>query len=177
MTFFGRRGGPARLVLAIVAVGVLVLLSFIIFTLNGRLDNQERANQTSIQASDRIVQVNDKVTTRLAELTELTHTAQTALDSTSALQPLLVKLGQAISPVAELLSADTTGAQITNAQLTTIQGILGQVEDTVVPLVSSAAKFGEQGKQLLNVVQGLVADLRSSVDSARTINNVLPLPG
>ena len=51
------------------------------------------------------------------------------------------------------------------------------MHDTVLPLVSSAQAFGEQGNQLLAVVQALVADLRSSVASVQTINQMLPLPG
>ncbi len=108
MIFFGRRGGPARMVLAIVAVGVLGLLTFVVFNLNTRLDNQQRANVTSIAASQDIVDVNDKVTGQLRQLTELTHTAQTALDATSALGPLLTKLDEAIAPAAAMLASSTS---------------------------------------------------------------------
>lgn len=177
MSFFGRPGGPARLVLAIVAVGVLGLLSFVIVNLNTRLDNQERVNQTSIGASGRIVAVNDKLTLQLRQLTDLTHTAQTALDSTAALGPLLGKLHDAITPAAQQLSNSTGGAQYTNQQLSNIQSILGEVQNTVNPLVASAQAFGDQGKQLLTIVQGLVKDLQASVAAAKTINQMLPLPG
>ena len=37
--------------------------------------------------------------------------------------------------------------------------------------------FGDQGKQLLSTVHGLVADLEGSVAAAKTINQMLPLPG
>ncbi|QTJ64389.1 hypothetical protein HYG77_01385 [Rhodococcus sp. ZPP] len=177
MVFFGRRGGPARMVLSIVAVGVLGLLAFVIFNLNNRLDNQQRANLTSIAASEDIVSVNDKLTSELRQMTELTNTARGALDATSALGPLLTKLDEAISPAAQMLSSNTSGAQMTNEQLTNIQGILGEVQNTVLPLVTSAQAFGEQGNQLLTVIQALVADLRSSVASVQTINQMLPLPG
>lgn len=177
MIFFGRPGGPARMVLSIVAVGVLGLLAFVVFNLNTRLDNQQRANETSITASQAIVDVNDRLTTRLLQLTELTHTAQTALDATSALGPLLVELDEAISPAAQMLASSTDGAQLTNQQLTNIQGILGEVQNTVLPLVDSARVFGDQGRQLLAVVQGLVSDLQGSVAAAQTINQMLPLPG
>ncbi len=66
---------------------------------------------------------------------------------------------------------------MTNEQLGNIQSILGEVQNTVVPLVTSAQTFGDQGTQLLSVVQALVADLRSSVTSVQTINQMLPLPG
>lgn len=177
MTFFGRRGGPARMVLSLVAVGVLGLLAFVVFNLNTRLDNQQRANTTTIDASQGIVEVNDKLTVQLQQLTNLTHTARTALDATSALGPLLTKLDEAITPAAAMLATSTSGAQMTNDQLTNIQSILGQVQNTVVPLVSSAQAFGDQGKQLLVTVQGLVTDLQVSVASAKTINQMLPLPG
>ena len=177
MIFFGRRGGPARLVLSVVAVGVLGLLAFVVFNLNTRLDNQQRANETSITASSAIVDVNDRLTNQLQQLTELTHTAQNALDSTAALGPLLVKLDEAISPAAQMLASNTEGAQLTNEQLTNIQGILGEVQNTVLPLVESARAFGDQGQQLLAVVQGLVSDLQGSVAAAQTINQMLPLPG
>ncbi|GAF48649.1 MULTISPECIES: hypothetical protein [Rhodococcus] len=177
MIFFGRRGGPSRMVLSIVAVGVLGLLAFVVFNLNTRLDNQQRANETSITASQGIVDVNDRLTGQLQQLTELTHTAQTALDATIALGPLLTALDEAITPAAQMLASSTDGAQLTNEQLTNIQGILGEVQNTVLPLVASAEAFGDQGRQLLAIVEGLVSDLHGSVAAAQTINQMLPLPG
>ncbi|OPX15000.1 hypothetical protein [Gordonia sp. i37] len=177
MTFFGRAGGPARMVWAVVLLAVLLLLSFVVFTLNGRLDNQQRANLTTVGASGRIDEVNDKVTKELAQLTDLTHTAQTALDATRKLGPLLTDLNSAIGEAAGLLDSSTGGAELTNEQLTTIQGLMVKVKKTVTPLVASAGAFGDQGDQLLTTAKGLVADLRSAVASARTINQMLPLPG
>ncbi|GCE44849.1 hypothetical protein Rhow_000475 [Rhodococcus wratislaviensis] len=177
MIFFGRRGGPARMVLAIVAVGVLGLLTFVVYNLNHRLDNQQQVNVTSIGVSQDIVDVNDKLTGQLQQLTELTHTAQTALDSAQALGPLLTKLDEAITPAAAMLAQGTSGAQMTNEQLQNIQSILGEVQNTVLPLVSSAEAFGAQGRDLLAIVQGLVSDLEGSVAAAQTINQMLPLPG
>lgn len=177
MVFFGARGGPMRMVWAVVALAVLVLLAFVVFNLNTRLDNQQRANLASVDASGRIVDVNDDVTAELRELTELTVTAQEALEATEALHPQLIELGKAIGPVADLLSENTAGAQVTNAQLTGIQNALTKVQSVIVPLVSSAEKFGDQGRELLATLDGLVEDLRVSVESARTINHMLPLPG
>lgn len=177
MILFGKPGGPARLAFALVAVGVLGLLSFVVFTLNGRLDNQQQANLTSIAASQGIVDVNDRLTNQLARLTEITHTARTALDATAALNPLLVQLDDAIRPAADMLASSTSGAQVTNEQLTSIQTVMGDVQDAVIPLVSSAEAFGGQGADLLAVVQGLVDDLAGSVEAAKTINQMLPLPG
>ncbi|ROZ88008.1 hypothetical protein [Gordonia sp. OPL2] len=177
MTFFGRAGGPMRMVWAAVMLMVLLLLSFVIYTLNGRLDNQQAANLASIGASGRIVTVNDSVTTELGQLTELTRTAQRALDSTRALGPLLAELNTAIGEATALLESSTQGAQVTNEQLTGIQSLMVRVKQTVTPLVASAAAFGEQGDQLLATARGLVTDLRSAVASARTINQMLPLPG
>ena len=62
MTFFGRQGGPMRLVLSLVAVMLLAVLSFVIFNLNTRLDNQHQANVESIHRSGQIVTVNDQLT-------------------------------------------------------------------------------------------------------------------
>ncbi len=165
------------MIFAMIAVGVLVLLSFVIFTLNGRLDNQREANEASIEGSARIVDINDRLTVQLRELTALTESAQGALDATAALGPALQQLDQAISPAADTLAANTRGAQLTNEQLLTIQSALDEVQNNVLPLVTSAEAFGDQGVQLLNLVNGLVADLESSVSSAQTINQMLPLPG
>jgi len=177
MNFFGRPGGPARLVLSVVSVGVLGVFAFVIFNLNHRLDNQQHANATSLTGSTELVSVNDKLTNQLAQLTQLTHTAQTALGATSALGPLLTKLDQAIAPAAGALATSTSNTETTNDQLTNIQNILGEIQNTVVPLVSSAATFGDQGKQLLTTVRALVNDLQGSVSAAQTINRMLPLPG
>lgn len=175
--FFGRPHGAVHLILAVVGVGVLGLLSFVVFNLNNRLDNQEKANQDTLIASHAIVDVNDKVTLRLAQLTDLTGTARQAVDETQALGPLLGQLREAVAPAAAMVASGASGAQTSNAQLTTIQGVLNAVRDKVVPLVSSAAAFGEQGKQLVGIVQGLVSDLQGAVDAAKTINKSLPLPG
>ena len=148
-----------------------------IFNLNTRLDNQQRVNVTSISASQSVVQINDKLTNQLQQLTQITHTAQDALTATSALGPLLTKLDGAITPAAEMLSNSTSGAQMTNDQLVDIQSVLGEIQNTVLPLVTSAQAFGDQGKQLLSLVQGLVSDLEGSVAAAQTINQMLPLPG
>ncbi|MFI5782876.1 hypothetical protein [Nocardia sp. NPDC051570] len=177
MNFFGRLGGPARLILSTAAAAVLGVFIFVIANLDTRLDNQQRVNETSITASRNIVDVNDRLTNQLRQLTQLTHTAQDALDATAALQPLLVKLHEAITPAARQLGASSGGAQYTNAQLADISGVLGEVQNIVVPLVSSADAFGDQGKQLLATVRGLVGDLQTAVTAAQTINRMLPLPG
>ncbi|WP_327097510.1 hypothetical protein OIE68_01125 [Nocardia vinacea] len=177
MMFFGRPGGPARTVLALVAVGVLGLLSFVIFNLNRSLDNQQHVNATSVGVSHSFLDVNDQLTRELGELTKLTGTAQTALDSIKALGPLLAKLHDAITPVAASLSSSAQGAQVTTEQLGDIARILGEVHDVVIPLVDSARTFGDQGKALLAMIEGLVTDLQAAVASAATINQVLPLPG
>ncbi|MBF6278410.1 hypothetical protein A5789_34640 [Nocardia sp. 852002-51101_SCH5132738] len=170
-------GGPARMVHSIVAVGVLGLLAFVVLDLNTRLDNQQRVNETSISASEGVVEVNDRLTSQLQQLTQLTQTAQRALDATAALGPLLSELDEAIAPAAEMLATGTSGAQLTNDQLAGIQSVLEEIQSVVLPLVSAAEAFGEQGTQLLDIVRRLVGDLTSSVAAARTINQMLPLPG
>lgn len=175
--FFGRPGGPARTVLALVAVGVLGLLSFVIFNLNHSLDDQQRVNETSIGVSQSFLDVTDELTTELGKLTQLTGTAQSALDSVRSLGPLLTKLHDAITPVAASLSSTAQRTQITTEQLATVAQILGEVHDVILPLVDSARAFGDQGKALLAMIEGLVTDLQSAVGSAATINQMLPLPG
>jgi hypothetical protein len=177
MMFFGRPGGPARTVLALVAVGVLGLLSVVIFNLNGSLDDQQRVNATSVGVSQSFLDVNDQLTDELGDLTKLTGAVQTALDSIKGLQPILGKLHDAIAPVAASLSSTAQGAQLTADQLGTIAQLLGQVHDVVAPLVESAKTFGDQGKALLAMVDGLVADLQATIASVATINQMLPLPG
>ena len=177
MTFFGRQGGPMRLVLSLVAVMLLAVLSFVIFNLNTRLENQHQANVESIHRSGQIVTVNDQLTGQLQDLTTLTADAQKALDATAALHPVLERLGEAIAPAARLLQSNTEGAQLTNDQLTAIRTVLIEVQTKVEALRTSAQAFGKQGTQLLDLVSGLVTDLKSSVSSAQTINQMLPLPG
>lgn len=172
--FFGRSHGVVRLILAISAIAVLGLLSFVVFNLNARLDAQERANQESLAASQAIVDVNDKITKRLAQLDALADTAEHAVDETEALAPLLVELRDAIAPAATAVSDGTAGAQRSNEQLVTVQGVLNKVRDKVVPLVGSAQAFGEQGKQLVAIVQGVVSDLEGAVVAAKRINDSLP---
>ncbi|AEF40625.1 hypothetical protein [Hoyosella subflava] len=174
---FGRPGGPVRTLLALVAVGVLGLLSFVVFDLNRSLDNQIRVNVASVGVSHRFLGVNDKLTKELEELARLTGTAQEALDSTAELGTLLTRLDEAIAPVAASLSGSTHGAQVTTEQLAAIAEILGDVHDVILPMVDSAQAFGDQGKALSEVLGVLVADLQASVESAATINDMLPLPG
>lgn len=165
------------MMLAIVALALLATLSFVIFNLNTRLDNQHQANLDSIDSSHQIVAVNDELTAQLSELTQLTTEAQKALDATAALGPDLEALGQAIRPVASLLTSSTKGTQLTNDQLTAISGVLSRVQAKVSSLQTSAQSFNDQGRQLLAVVEGLVTDLQNSVSSAQKINQMLPLPG
>lgn len=177
MTFFGRPGGPARMVLAVIGVGVLALLSFVVFNLNHRLDHQQAANLDTLSASHDIVNVNDLLTRRLAELTRLTATAQAALGETAALGPLLTSLREAIAPAAATVGAATDGAMTSTAKLDTMNAILAAIKEKILPLVRSADAFGGQGRQLLAIVDGLVEDLRGAVAAAVTINDSLPLPG
>jgi hypothetical protein len=175
--FFGRPGGLARLVISVLAVVVIGLLTFVVANLNHKLDIQHRTDLTTLQATGQVVDVNDRLTQRLAQLTALTHSAQGALKDTKALGPLLVQLRSALKPAAATVSSATSSVQTTHAQLTTIQGVLNAIRNKVVPLVSSASALGGQGRQLLAVVRGLVSDLRAAIAAAYTINQSIPLPG
>jgi hypothetical protein len=175
--FFGRPYGVVRMILALAGVGVLALLTFVVLNLNNRLDNQQRANLQTLAASQALVSVNNDVTDRLAQLTALTSNAGQAVHETQSLAPLLVTLREVIAPAAAMIHTGSVGGQVSNAQLTAIEGTLAEVRGTVVPLVSSARAFGGQGQQLVGIVQGLVSDLRAAVSDAETINRALPLPG
>ncbi|MEB3371356.1 hypothetical protein [Saccharopolyspora mangrovi] len=173
--FFGPRHGPARMILSLIGVAVLGLLSFVVFNLNARLDAQERANQQSLAASRAIVEVNDKLTLRLAQLDKLADSVELAVDETESLTPLLIQLRDAIGPAAAAVSDGTAGAEQSNDKLATIKGVLEQVRGRVVPLVGSAEEFGDQGKQLVAILRGLVTDLEAAVAAAERINDSLPL--
>jgi outer membrane murein-binding lipoprotein Lpp len=175
--FFGRPGGPARLVISVLAVVVIGLLTFVVANLNNKLDIQHRTDEATLQATGQVVNVNDRLTQRLAQLTALTHSAQSALTDTKALGPLLVKLREALQPAAATVSSATSNVETTHAQLTTIQGVLNVIRNKVVPLVSSAQTLGGQGRQLRSVVRGLVSDLQAAVAAAMRINQSIPLPG
>lgn len=173
---FGRRSGPVRFVLAVVVVGVLGLLAVTVFRLNARLDHQEVANQETLSASKAIVTVNDRVTARLAQLTDLTKTAGKALNETKGLEPLLVSLQEAVEPAAATIAGGRAGGEASKAQLVKIESIVNDVEGRTSRLVKNAQAFGEQGDTLLGVVRALVNDVRSALAAAERINKALPLP-
>ncbi|UGT67750.1 hypothetical protein LTT66_31905 [Nocardia gipuzkoensis] len=156
---------------------MLSVLLFVLFSLNHRLDNQYSANRQTLHNSVTVVQVNDRLTSQLKQLTDITAAAKGALQATAALTPVLDELEAAIKPAADLLSSAASNTQLSNEQLTSISSVLVQVRDTVVPLAAATQHFGDLGKQLLNTVQTLVSDLENAVTSARTINQMLPLPG
>ena len=175
-SFLGRRGGPARAVLALVMMGVLGTLAFVFVNLNMRLDAQKAANDVTVERTSVIVDVNDRVSMRLQALSDLTDKAQLALEETEGLQPSLEALSAAIGPAAATLDTATTTTVTTNDQLTTINEILVAVRDGVVPLADSAKAFGAQGNSLVDVLRLLNQDLRRAVSSARRIDNGIPLP-
>ena len=162
--------------LALLGVGVLGLLTFVVVNLNHRLDNQQVANEATLAASGDIVEVNDLLTMRLKQLVKLTDTAQLALQETAALGPLLADLRAAIGPAASTVAAATSGAETSTRKLDTMAEILRAIRAKVLPLVDAADAFGGQGRQLLRIVDGLVSDLRGAVGAAVRINASLPLP-
>ena len=174
---FGRRSGPVKAVLAAVALVVLSVLIVTFARLGQNLAAQAAINQESQRNAEAAVAVTDRLTTRLAQLTRLTDTAQLALDDTRALQPLLVQLRDATRPAADSIAVARAGGENTHTDLRRIQQIVVQLRQQVLPLVPSAAAFGDQGTQLLTILQGVNDDLETSIDAARRINNALPLPG
>jgi fructoselysine-6-P-deglycase FrlB-like protein len=174
---FGRRSGPVKAVLAAVALVVLSVLIVTFARLGQNLAAQAAINQESQRNAEAAVAVTDRLTTRLAQLTRLTDTAQLALDDTRALQPLLVQLRDATRPAADSIAVARAGGETTHTDLRRIQQIVVQLRQQVLPLVPSAAAFGDQGTQLLTILQGVNDDLETSIAAARRINNALPLPG
>jgi hypothetical protein len=174
---FGRRSGPVKAVLAAVALVVLSVLIVTFARLGQNLAAQAAINQESQRNAEAAVAVTDRLTTRLAQLTRLTDTAQLALDDTRALQPLLVQLRDATRPAADSIAVARAGGETTHTDLRRIQQIVVQLRHQVLPLVPSAAAFGDQGTQLLDILQGVNDDLETSIDAAQRINNALPLPG
>lgn len=173
----GRRSGPVKLLLGVVGCAVLALLVVTVFRLNDRLDAQEGVNQQTLGASGSLVDVNDRVTRRLAQLTALTGTADKALQETRALEPRLRDLQAAIRPAADAIATGRAGGETSEQDLTRIRSILVSLQQQVLPIVPSAAAFGDQGKDLLGILRGLNDDLARSVEAARRINDALPLPG
>ncbi|MFB9729338.1 hypothetical protein [Haloechinothrix salitolerans] len=171
---FGRRSGPMRFVLAIVVVGVLALLAVTVARLNERLDNQEAANQETLRASQAIVSVNDRVTYRLRQLTELTKNADQALKETKGLEPLLVALQDAVAPAAAAIEKGREGGEASEAQLVKIEAVVNQVEGRTGALVKDAQAFGAQGVELLRIVRALVADIESALAATKRVNDSLP---
>lgn len=174
---FGRRSGPVKAVLAAVALVVLLVLIVTFARLGQNLAAQAAINQESRRQAEAAVVVTDRLTARLAQLTRLTDTAQLALDDTRALQPLLVELRDATRPAAGSIAVARAGGQAGYTDLRRIQGIVVQLRERVLPLVPSAAKFGDQGEQLLAILEGINDDLALSIATARRINDALPLPG
>jgi small-conductance mechanosensitive channel len=174
---FGRRSGPVKAVLAALALVVQLVLIVTFARLGQGLAAQAATNQESQRNADAAVAVTDRLTTRLAQLTALTDTAQRAVDDTRALQPLLVQLRDATRPAADSIAVARAGGETSRTDLRRIQQIVVQLRERVLPLVPSAAAFGDQGTQLLAILQGVNDDLERSINAARRINNALPLPG
>src|SRR5947209_47874 len=131
---FGRRSGPVKAVLAAVALVVLSVLIVTFARLGQNLAAQAAINQEPQRNAEAAVAVTDRLTTRLAQLTRLTDTAQLALDDTRALQPLLVQLRDATRPAADSIAVARAGGETTHTDLRRIQQIVVQLRQQVLPL-------------------------------------------
>jgi uncharacterized protein YgbK (DUF1537 family) len=174
---FGGRSGPVKAVLAAVALVALSVLTVTFARLGHNLAVQAAINQESQRNAETAVAVTDRLTARLAQLTQLTDTAQLALEDTRALEPLLVQLHDATRPAANSIAVGRAGGETSHTDLRRIQQIVVQLRQRVLPLVPSAAAFGDQGTELLTILRGVNDDLELSINSARRINSALPLPG
>ncbi len=174
---FGMRSGPLKAVLAAVTLMVLLVLIVTFARLGQNLAAQAAINQESQRHAEAAVAVTDRLTARLAQLTRLTDTAQLALDDTRALKPLLVQLHDVTRPAADSIAVGRAGGEKSQADLRRIQQIAVQLRQRVLPLVPSAAAFGDQGRELLTILQGINDDLDRSITAAQRVNNAIPLPG
>jgi hypothetical protein len=174
---FGRRSGPVRAALGVAALAALLLLIVTFARLNQKLATQAAVNAESLRNSDAVVAATDRLTLRLAQLTRLTGTADQALDETRALRPLLVQLRGAAQPAAHAIAVGRAGGETSHTDLIRIQRTVQQLQGKVLPLVPSTAAFGEQGKELLAVLESVNDDLERGIDAAKRINKALPLPG
>lgn len=173
---FGRRSGPARFVLGLVGLLTILVLVVTVARLDSRLATMQEANLSTLAGVRAIATADDPFTTRLQHLTALADTTDLALAQTRQLQPLLTDLKAAVVPAAAAIATGSAGGQQSNVALGRIETVLVRLRDHTLPLVHSADTLGAQGKDLLHVIDGLVADLRASVDAATRINAVLPLP-
>lgn len=175
---FGRPGGPFRAIVGFIFIGVFLTLVLIIVALNIDLARQEDNNKTTLRISRSLVTVNDKITVRLQQVTDLSGVAAKALDETRALGPLLVQLGEVTGSAlgtlqeGESIVRETAGPGKLGRTLAITEDII----KNAVPLGDNAAAFLGQGNQLLGIVQGLVKDVEAALAAATRINNGLPLP-
>lgn len=173
---FGRESGPFKFVLGVLGLLTILVLVVTVARLNTRLATMEEQNLLTLAGARAIATADDPFTMRLHQLTALADTTNQALDETRRLQPLLADLKAAVVPAAAAVATGSAGGVQTNAQLSRVEAVLDQLRDHTLPLVRSADAFGGQGRELLRVVDGLVADLRASTEAAARINAVLPLP-
>lgn len=172
---FGRESGPVKFVLGLVGLLTILVLVVTVARLNSRLATLQQENLSTVAGVRAIAAADDPFTTRLQHLTALADTADLALTQTRALQPLLTDLKAAVVPAAAAIATGSAGGQQSEVALGRIETVLVRLRDHTLPLVHSADTFGAQGEDLLHVIDGLVTDLRASVDAATRINAVLPL--
>lgn len=171
---FGRPAGPVRVILGFVALSVFATLGITIYRIGDKLNGLAAGAETTLDGSGAIVRVNDKVTERLAQLTDLTGVAQLALDETRGLTPLLTQLADAVRPATAQVAAGRVGGEASEATLREIEKIVVALENRAAGLLTSAQAFGGQQTDLLGIVEALVADVEASLADARRINEEIP---
>ena len=173
---FGRPGGPFRALLAFIFIGVVLTLILVVVALNIDLARQEHNNQTTLQISHSLVSVNDRITQRLSQVTDLAGVAAKALDETKALGPLLVQLHDVTATAANSVDQGRNGVQASASKLTTAVNLARTILAHTDQAVANAQGLLGQGNDLLGIVQGLIKDVQAAVTDATRINNGLPLP-
>lgn len=173
---FGRPGGPARLVLGVLVLVTLLGLTVTVARLDLRLGTLVALNQESLDGARRVAAADDRLTSRLHQLTGLADDAHRTLDQTRAVQPVLAQLRDAIGPAGRAAATGRAGGEHTTAQLARIRDILSRLNTGTGQLARSAEAFNRQGADLIMLLDGLVADVRTSLEATRRIDSTLPLP-
>jgi hypothetical protein len=160
----------------VTALIVLLTLTVTVGRLDLRLGTLVRLNQETLAGARRIAAADDRLTRRLHQLGGLSADAHQTLDQTRALRPLLAQLGDAIGPTAGAVTVGRVGAERSAEQLAHIRTVLLGLRTSTRQLARSAAAFDRQGTGLLRILDGVVDDVRGSLDAADRIDAALPLP-
>jgi hypothetical protein len=173
---FGRPGGPARFGIGVAVLVTLITLAITVARLDLRLGTLVALNQETLDGARHIARADDRLTRRLHQLDALAAGAHDTLEQTRALQPVLAELRDAISPAATAVTTGRNGGERSAVQLAHIRDILLRLKTSTGQLDRSTSALDRQSTVLLGILDGLVDDLRDSLQAAERIDTTLPLP-